>query len=394
MEIRNNYHRTLKIIVLCIVSTLFLTIASGCWDRRELEERNSVVGIAIDTERGEDGRKMYKVTMQIPIPLKIAGGAEGGGGGGGINSVRVISSTGFSVADAVTNLQKRLNQQVFLGHTRVLALGEDVAQEGVRDILDVFRRDPALRRLLWFLIVEGKASDILEVDAQLEQIPVMYILTMFDNGTKMEQIPDVTLGKYFIAQTNRTMQPILNYVKAGTNNVSWTGVTLFQEDKLVGKLNSKQSWILTQLRYQLKGGDFLIFLNAEQGTESNKHITLRPKQIRTKLKSKVLNGQVYAHYDVYLQVDLLEEANEGEILKSTKLDEIGKKAELYFEDEAKKVIDLLQNKYKIDSLNLGQQIKAYHYSEWKNMNWKEEFPKANIDVNYRVKIRRIGMKLK
>lgn len=111
------------------VLLVFITMLTGCWDRRELEERTSVLAVAVDIVEGRED--LYKMTVQIPIPIKIAG-SSGQGGGGNSDAVKIMSVTGRTVTDAANNLQLRLNQKLFLGHTRVLAISEEVAKEGFR----------------------------------------------------------------------------------------------------------------------------------------------------------------------------------------------------------------------------------------------------------------------
>jgi spore germination protein KC len=65
-----------KCIILLILMIILLS-CTGCWDRRELEERIAVVSISIDrAEPSDEGQRMFLVSIQSPIPLKIAGGAE------------------------------------------------------------------------------------------------------------------------------------------------------------------------------------------------------------------------------------------------------------------------------------------------------------------------------
>ena len=154
------------LIILC------LCMLAGCWDRQELEERVSVVAIAIDkTEETADGTQdKYTVTVQIPIPIKIVGGGGGEGGGeGGMDTVQVMSATGFSFHHALINLQKRLSQELFLGHVRVILISEEVAREGVQDIIDSLRRNQQIRRLLWLAITKNKAADGLTIKTSLKQ---------------------------------------------------------------------------------------------------------------------------------------------------------------------------------------------------------------------------------
>jgi spore germination protein KC len=387
MTMYKRINLTLLVIIMILMST------TGCWDRRELEERVSAVAVSIDrAEPSEEGQPMYLVSVQIPIPTRIAGGsAGGGGGGGGAEAVKVVSSTGFTIANAFSNIQKRLNQELFMGHTRVIAISEDIALEGVKEIIDGFRRDPALRRLLWFLVVEGKAVELLRSDPKLEQIPMVYIMTLIENGARTENIPNITLGRFYIMLSNPSLQPIVNYVRSSKEEVSWIGVSLFDQHKMVANLNSKQSWTLMQLRGEQTGGDILIY--PKEGSKKD-HMVIRPKQIDTKTNIQIKDGKVNVHYQVYLQVNLVEKNFDMDLSDSKRLKKLGEVTEGALEKEATKLIDLLQNKYKVDPLKLGLKVKAYHFSDWSNMDWKNEFPKADISVSYRVEFRRIGMQMK
>ncbi|GAA0364470.1 Ger(x)C family spore germination protein [Bacillus horti] len=383
-----DHQKTFLLLSICIIC---LHLTTGCWDRRELEERVSVLGVGIDVIEGsEEGEELYKITLQIPIPIMIAGSAEGGGGGG-IGAVRVISSTGTTVLDAMNNIQQRLNQEVFLGHARIIAISEAVARKGVEDILDGFRREPSIRRLLWFIVVEGEASNLMYVDPKLEQIPIVYTMTMIRNGVDTERIPDFNLGRYYIAESDSSKQPALNYIQVGEEDVSWKGIALFKKDMMVGDLDSKQSWLLMQMREEDLGGDFLVY---PRENNRRSHILIRPKQINTKVKTKIENGQVQAHYEVYMQADILEEIHEGDISYAYRIDELSLATKKDFEEAAAEVIRLMQEEFQTDGLQLGSKIKARHYKEWKNMDWKHNFTTAKIDVSYKVELRRIGMKIK
>lgn len=380
-----------RITLSVLILLMLLLTTTGCWDRRELEERISAIAISIDrAEPSEEGQPMYLVSIQIPIPVRIAGGAEAQGEGGA-DAVKVVSSTGFTVAHAFGNIQKRMNQQLFMGHTRVIAVSKEIAREGVKELIDGFRRDPAIRRLLWFIVVEGEAVELLRSDPKIEQIPTVFIMSLMENGAKSGMIPDITLGRFYISVSNPSLQPILNYVRASKEDISWIGVALFDNQKMIGELTAKESWFLLHLRNENTGGNLLIF--PDRG-DQREHMVIRPMQIDTSNKIQIVDGKVKAHYEVNMQANIIEKNFDIDLSDSKNIEKLARVTEEALEEEAKKLIDLLQKKYKIDSIKLGQQIKSYHYSDWQKMNWKEEFPKADISVSYRVEFRRIGMQMR
>ncbi|MED4753828.1 Ger(x)C family spore germination protein [Brevibacillus choshinensis] len=370
------------------------TLLTGCWDRRELEERTSVLAVAVDIVEGR--KDLYKMTVQIPIPIKIAG-SSGQGGGGNSDAVKIMSVTGRTVTDAAKNLQLRLNQKLFLGHTRVLAVSEEVARRGIQDIMDSYRREPQIRRLMWPIIVKGEAASLLKIKPQLAQIPVVFLMDLIENGAKMGTIPDQTLGDYFNQTSNKSMEPFLNYVQASETEVRWKGIAVFRGHKMVGAINDIQSWSLLQLRNKQRGGDVIIPL---PGTK-NGFVTFRPHFVKTKLD--VDEGQNHAgkqqggHSATFyceLQGDIVEVTEDLKIPAEEFIKKMQSLFKKEMENRAKKLFTQLQKDYNSDILRLGLALRAHHYRDyWEKHDWRKDFKNFPVDAVYTIKIRRLGMEM-
>ncbi|MGG3886370.1 Ger(x)C family spore germination protein [Brevibacillus panacihumi] len=375
---------------LCLL-LLCLSFLAGCWDRRELEERASVLAIAIDA--GGEDEERYRVTVQIPIPIKIAG-SSGQGGGGNSNAVKVMSVTGRTITDATNNLQLRLNQRLFLGHTRVVAISEEIAREGIADILDGFRREALIRRLLWPIIVRGKASSLLEIKPELAQIPVVFIMDLVENGRKMGTIPDKTLGDYLNEISNKSMQPFLNYVEATKREVKWIGTAIFHDHKMVGSLTPIETWSLLQLRDQKRGGDVIMPLAGEEDA----YVTLRPRFVDTNLTIRPntsKGGGLEAVFACEVQGDIMEYvpghmrfASPEEFIRVMQ-----KELKQELEKRAKHMVTKLK-KHNSDILKLGLHLRSYHFRDyWSHHDWNKAFKDFPIRVEYTIKLRRLGMEM-
>ncbi|MGG1661864.1 Ger(x)C family spore germination protein [Brevibacillus sp. NRS-1366] len=371
-----------------------LSLLTGCWDRRELEERTSILAIAIDMVEGRSD--LYKLTVQIPIPIKIAG-SSGKGGGGNADAVKIMSVTGRTILDANNNLQLRLNQKLFLGHTRVLAISEKVARKGIGDIMDSFRREPQIRRLMWPIVVEGEAATLLKFKPQLAQIPVVFLMDLIENGAKMGTIPDQTLGDYFNQTSNKTMQPYLNYVQASATEVRWKGVAVFRGHKMVGALNDIQTWSLLQLRNKERGGDVIIPLpNTDNG-----FVTFRPHFVKKKLELKGSHiagqknhGGHAATFVCELQGDIVEVTTNLHLPPEKFITQMQGLIKKEMEGRARKLFRQLQKDYNSDLLKLGLALRAHHYRDyWEKHDWEKDFKNFPSDVVYTIKIRRLGMEM-
>lgn len=379
-------HSAFKWVLLaCLLG--FQLLITGCWDRREIEERTSVVGIAIDKSKEHPSHLL--VTVQIPIPIKIAG-ASGGKAGGGKQAVRVMSSEGKTVVEAFQNLQKRLNQELFYGHTRVIAIGEAAAREGVNHIFDPFRRDPQIRRLLWPLIVKGEARDLLKAGPNLEQIPIVYVMTLIENGAKSGRIPDMNLGKFYIDLTSKTRDPYLNYVEVNDDDIRWEGVAVFRGVRMVGVLPGQDTWQMLRIRERKSGGNITF---PYQGNPSQL-ITLNTEFVKSRNEISYVDGHVVSKTRITLEGNLLEKTFGSNLFKEEEIAKMEQDAAKYLEKEAKAVIAKLQNQYHSDILGLGSKIRSFEPNIWKKLDWKQDYPKAEILVSYDMKIRNMGMEMR
>src|SRR5690606_24683298 len=108
---------------LCVILVLSM-IVTVCWDRREQEDRELVIAMAVDTEK-----KGIHVTSQVPIPAVIVGKGGGSGGSGGKSTVN-FNARGETLSAALENMRRKLNKNLFLGYLEVMLFGEEKARSG------------------------------------------------------------------------------------------------------------------------------------------------------------------------------------------------------------------------------------------------------------------------
>jgi spore germination protein KC len=161
-----------------ILSVFFLMLTSGCWDAIEIEKRAVVVALAVD-----QSPLGHKVSIQVPNPRKtVGGGEEGGGGGGGAGAVELFSEEGRTLQEAFMQIENETNYPLFTGHTQILLIGEELAKNGTRDLMEGLRRNQQIRRHLWPVIIQGEAKDALDVQVRLEEIPIDYLRETIETG--------------------------------------------------------------------------------------------------------------------------------------------------------------------------------------------------------------------
>ncbi|MGI6643776.1 MAG: Ger(x)C family spore germination protein [Bacillota bacterium] len=135
-----------------LVMALCFTL-SGCWGKRELEERSLIELIGIDD--GDIDR--LKVTITVAIPK--AHSPESGGPQGAASFT--LSGEGRDVLDAFVKLSAFGSRELTGSHTTMLILGEEFAKRDVSPIIDAFSRGIEVRPNTLVAVCRGKANDFL-----------------------------------------------------------------------------------------------------------------------------------------------------------------------------------------------------------------------------------------
>ena len=194
-----------KVVALTVLLALMATLLTSCWSAREIDHLAFIAAMGIDRE--DEG---IKLTVQI-----IVGGAGGGGGEGEGSGapVWVTSSTGNSLSEAVFNLNQIISKTPFWSHAYVLIIGEELAREGIAEVLDWVGRDRQMRDRVLIAVAQGKAEDILMVEPKMTQLPAEYIESLLRLGARTGYIPDPHLLQIRIAYANQpgmqVMMPLI-----------------------------------------------------------------------------------------------------------------------------------------------------------------------------------------
>lgn len=153
-----------KIMHILLLGCLLLPLA-GCWDSVELNRRAVVSGMAIDKEPAEE--KKYRVSFQTIVADEISGKESRGNA-----PVMIFSGTGKSIYEAFVNASRKAPRFLSLGHIRIVVLSEEIAREGIGDILDLLERESEMRlNSLMFVSRGQQARDILSVLTAFRKIP-------------------------------------------------------------------------------------------------------------------------------------------------------------------------------------------------------------------------------
>jgi spore germination protein KC len=380
-----------------VAVVLFLSLLTGCWDRRELNELAIAVELGIDKEGDQ-----YKVSAQIVSPLALSPNK----GGGERTPVITYKATGRTILQALRRMTTESPRKIYTAHLRILVLGEEMAKEGIAPMLDVFPRDPEISSDMLVIVTRGvKAEDILEIPTALERIPADQLSSSLSISKKVWattakiKVDDLITG--IISKGKGAVLPGIEVVgdleqgkkKDNVQNpevktiMRYSGLAVFKGDKLIGWLNERES----------KGYNYI------QGNVSSTTInlacpgggmiTVELLRASKKLKGGIETGRPAVHVKIKAEGNVAESQCTEDVLNPKTIDALEKQTEKSITTTIEEAVQSVQDQYQSDIFGFGEVIHRANPIAWKQLkgDWDKEFKTLSVDVQADVKIRRIGI---
>jgi spore germination protein KC len=164
---------SLMLVVCCMLT--------GCWNYREIDSLSIVAGVAIERDPESGG---YILFIEIIEP----GGKEQAA------KSKIVASRGKSMFDAARNTIDASGKRLFWNHAQLVIVSEEIAKQGILDVLDWFYRDAEPRLTLRMVVANGaSAKDIITSDGLTNEIRSLEINNKLKNANSVETYPQIEL---------------------------------------------------------------------------------------------------------------------------------------------------------------------------------------------------------
>lgn len=322
----------MKKIILIIISLFFLT---GCKDYTELEN----LGIASSIFIEYDGE--YKITTEIYKDKEM----------------EIVHSSGSTISEAISNFIYKSKNDIYLSHLNAVIIDKQVE---VKDTVYYFLRNPDVNTNFYLVITDNE--DFYDKDENI--------------GLKIKNICNRLKYKDFFQITkdylNENIDIALPFLD---KKLSMDEITIYKQDKLKDRLNSKNTLIYSLLTNK-SSNETLKF------TIDNRYVVLSVNQISKKIKIDK-NIQI----DINLEMALEEKevgVNDNTIKDITYIES---NVNLYMNDYIRDFIEVIKEN-ESDILGLDTLIN----NKYKKID--KHFYEYDFDINTKVNINKKGQLLK
>ncbi|MGV8984201.1 Ger(x)C family spore germination C-terminal domain-containing protein [Clostridium sp.] len=376
-----------------IVEVLVMLIISIYVEKLQvssMEEQNIISGIGFDIIKEIDGNVRYSIPFSIyDFNKKGKGGIKKAGKkamkAGTINeqSSVMLKSMANNIGETREVRQLESGKNFTVGTEKIAIIGEHQASYGILNVVNILFYNPNINDRDVFAVCKGKAEDILSFRVEGYPSSADYMEGMVRNGTDYNFLySEYSLMNIYVTLDSEGKNLVLPYLEIKDKDISFTGMALFKGEKMAYVLPMGESKIMNILRE--KSGKGLLSLQEGQDKYINYDTT-----VKRKVKCNKIGGKYEFIIDLDFQGDIIantlykdmKQENESEFEKL-----MGKKIEKMCYD----FLDKMKNIYKIDCLNLGMNAVA-KYGRETGVDWNEEVSNADIKVNVKVKIDKMGI---
>jgi len=380
-----------KTVLLLLVSAL----ATGCWNRRELNDLAIVVGIGIDKIGNQ-----YEVTIQVVSPAEVSSRK----GTGNRAPVTTYFGKGDTVFETIRRMSTVTPRKLYFAHVRMLVLGEEIAKEGLADLVDFISRDHELRTDFYFAVAKGTpAREILSFYTPLEKIPANKMYSSIEVSEKIwAPTISITLDELISSMLAEGKNPVLTGIRiqgdeqkgktkgnvekiASPAKLEYDGVAVFKFDKLVGWMNEDESKGYSNITNKLQSTII------EVACPKEGKLAIEVVRSKTTMRGSVTNGKPE------IKLKTRTEANVGDV--ECKIDLSESATIQLLEKEAEEVMKrntrlalAKAKKLESDIFGFGEALHRSNPGYYKKVekDWSRHFVDLPVHLDIDVKIRRLG----
>jgi len=355
--------------VFAMLVLVLSNLLASCSNIKQINHTTFVTAIGVD--KSEKGVRVYALSA---IPGRF-GALSSSGGGGDKNPNYILQASGRDIGEALFEMKRKNSKDLNFGQCQIILFSEEISKQGLNPYLDVFMRREQFRITSWIAITKGSPDKVLQLQPKVTESSSDYLVNMFSQaGSDTYEVLPIYLYEFFSYASEPDKTPYAMYIipdpkEAGLQQAE---LALFNEDKLVGKLTSRETAMLQMLQNRkLKPTTITTSKRSYQLLEQHTKTTFRSNKlfISTKMKAEITDASNQSHFS------------------ESQLKEAEEDLSDYMEKQLTSLLDSMQSMH-VDPVGYGGKYRLYTKSSFERKTWLDNvFPKMPFTVKVTVELR-------
>ncbi|MCX7657088.1 MAG: Ger(x)C family spore germination protein [Oscillospiraceae bacterium] len=371
-----------KISKIALITAMAMSL-TGCWNRRELNTLGIVMGVGID-----EGVKLgnIKVTAQLVDTNNMESAAKTGDSQG--SAYINLTEEGKDIMSIFRGFTHEISRKLYIPHNQIIIFGEDMAEQGVHDVLDFFMRDHESRLTVNVFVAKGKAADILKCTPQFSKIPAIDISQLVEAQGATSETATVNLFEFMgclASKTRDVLAPMVELKDQNGKMVAYvSGGAVFKEDKMVGQLDKDQTRAFLWVMGKVKSGIVIDEIKAETVTIE---IMKASSDVKVELGG---DGSIKAKIKIKQLSSIASQTGAENLGSKENLELVKSETEKIIKEQVEAVVKKSQE-LGADIFGFGEKIHQTNPKAWKKLEGEWDGLYKNIKVEVEANVKIVGM---
>ena len=408
-----------RIVIFIIIFSMIVQL-TAFYDSREIDDLAYVIAMGID-KNGEN----LVLTLMFAVPIAIGiGEQESGGGGKGSHLISVECNnilSGVKMADAYTS------KEISFSHCKLLIISKELAEEGIRSLLDGIYRWKEFRPSMYISIsLDSPKNELEKIQPVLEINPAKYLeminrtyeYTGFLAESNIENIHlqmectciqavanlsgissdyDIYNTDFFSTAPYKGRNAVFegDFIAgkspiSGNEATTFKGLAVFDADVMVGTLDGQET-----MYYRILRGDFeSSLLTLPDPIERDRYIVIRISRVKSPdVKVSVEGDNPFIKIKVSLEGDFVSIDSGINYEQGENMRILEKEVNDFLCDEIYNLLEKTAREYHSDIFGYGKKMKYKFltWDEWVDFGWLNKYKNSSFEVSVDFKIRRTGL---
>ncbi|KHE67569.1 spore gernimation protein [Halobacillus sp. BBL2006] len=365
-----------------------LLLCSGCIPKNYIEQLGIITAVGYDLL---DNQKIRGTLVLFQFDPTTS------------NTSQVVTSEANTSKGIRLQAHRKTSHKLVSGQVRVALFQKELAAKGLTRYMDTLSRDAKVSDMSLLAVTDVPSANLLQSKSS-EDAPNTgeYLHRLIEKSIKHEMITDASLTVFQQDYFSIGADPVLPLLTLEDDKGVINGLSLFQDDRYVGRLPADDIIYLMMLRNEMKHGEFQIELpqdslddhlkkgSIKNPNESSLYVSLY--QMGSNLSTKPTKGDP-SSYSVNIKIEarLLEITKEVDLKSKKTIETLEKEVEKQIEDNLNRVMGELKEA-QVDPAGLG---KKYNTITRENRltrdSWRDQIPNYDVKFNVKLKILRYGI---
>lgn len=368
----------MKKILLTFFTLLIIFLLTGCYNYKEINQMAIISSIGIDKD---ETKNEYIVSAQVMNSKESEESQD--------SQITVYSRKGKTIHEALRDLTLKSPRRLYGNHLSKIVLSEEVASEGIQNILDIFNRVTEVRNEFVITIVkDAKASDVLKVLTSTETIPAEYVkLSLKSADTNSGLTYTTKLDEFVSLYLKKGIDPTVPVLKIDKKSKKGKTVDNITTTDPISKIVIDSLAVTNEGKFEtfLKKDEIIGYnylrnqiqkMVIPVKCDDNNYASISIQSNKTKSKIKKENNKYTVTFYINVNAIITEYNCSKDLTKPKTLENLEKRSEKKIKSYIKKAVDKQKN---TKGKFLGIERLIYlDYPKYKNEDYNIKY---NVNVN-------------